>query len=544
MTSRQLHGPRRVPPSPRAGSITGGMLAGLVLWLALPLTLLSSAPGRTGVAGTVPGWSVERASALFPLLVACLVAGGALGPVIQMAPRYRLARRRAAMAAAGRRVVILGGGFGGVAAARRFEQLWRHAPGLDVTLVSKTNYLLFTPMLAEVAAGSLQPSSIGASLRAICPRTRIARAEVAGLDVEARVVHVRTAAGIEPLPYDHLVVALGAVADVGVAGVKETALPLKTLGDAVRLREHVLTQLEQADLTADPEERGRLLTFVVAGGGFAGVEGIAGIISLVRSVLGYYPRIRRDEPRFMLIHSRDRILPDLGPELGGYAREKLDARGVEVRLDARVVAATGGAVALDNGELLPTRTLVWTTGNRPSPALAELPLARDRGALRVDETLRVGAVERVWAVGDCARVPDLELGGYCPPTAQHAMRQGKAVADNVLATMTGRKAKPFRFATRGLLVALGHQTAAAELRRLRVRGLPGWVLWRALYLSKLPGSEKRVRVLLDWLVGFAFPRDTTLASELPAGTRQPAGASVPVGMSRSRRGRHARKRVA
>jgi NADH dehydrogenase len=517
------------------------MLAGLVLWLALPLTLPSAPTGPAGPAGPAPSWSLERASTLFPLLVACVVAGGALGPLLRVVPRYMQARRRAAMAAAGRRVVILGGGFGGVAAARRFEQLWRHAPGLDVTLVSKTNYLLFTPMLAEVAAGSLQPSSIGASLRAICPRTRIARAEVVGLDLEERVVQVRTAAGVEPLPYDHLVVALGAVADVGVAGVSANALPLKTLGDAVRLREHVLTQLEQADLTLDPEERGRLLTFVVAGGGFAGVEGIAGIISLVRSVLGYYPRIRRDEPRFMLIHSRDRILPDLGPELGGYARERLDARGVEVRLDARVIAATEGAVALDNGELLPTRTLVWTTGNRPSPVLAELPLARDGGAVRVDETLRVGDVDRIWAVGDCAQVPDLKLGGYCPPTAQHAMRQGKAVADNVLASMTGRKPKAFRFATRGLLVALGHQTAAAELRRLRVRGLPGWVLWRALYLSKLPGSEKRVRVLLDWLVGFAFPRDTTLASDLPAHQRH-TGASAPVGISR--RGRHARGRVA
>jgi NADH dehydrogenase len=512
------------------------MLAGLVAWLALPLTLMpppasSSAPSAS--------WTLDRAGTLFPWLLGCVVTGGALGPVLRLAPRRRTARRRAAMASAGRRVVVLGGGFGGVAAARRFEQRWRRAPGLEVTLVSKTNYLLFTPMLSEVAAGSLQPSSIGAPLRATCPRTRVVRAEVVGLDPAERVVHMRSAAGVEPLPYDHLVVALGAVAEVGVAGVAAHALPLKTLGDAVRLREHVLAQLEQADLTTDPEERGRLLTFVVAGGGFAGVEGIAGMSGLVHSVLGYYPRIRPEEPRFVLIHSRDRILPDLDDDLGEYARAKLGARGVELRLDARVVAAGEGAAALDSGELLPTRTLVWTTGNRPGPVLADLPLAQDGGAVRVDETLRVPGSERVWAVGDCARVPDLQAGGSCPPTAQHAQRQGKAAADNVLAVMAGRRAKPFRFRTRGLLVALGHQTAAVQLHRVQVRGLPGWLLWRALYLSKLPGAEKRLRVLLDWLVGTLFPRDTTLASDLPPWQRREAAVA---GMSR--RGRHARKRVA
>jgi NADH:ubiquinone reductase (H+-translocating) len=356
------------------------------------------------------------------------------------------------------------------------------------------------------------------------------------------VVHVRSAAGVEPLPYDHLIVALGSVAEVNVAGVAAHALPLKTLGDAVRLREHVLAQLEQADLTMDSEERRRLLTFVVAGGGFAGVEGIAGMTGLVRSVLGYYPRIRPEEPRFVLIHSRDRILPDLEPELGDYAQAKLFSRGVELRLDSRVAAAGEGAVALDNGELVPTRTLVWTTGNRPSPALAGLPLGSDGGAVLVDETLKVAGTDRVWAVGDCARVPDLRRGGSCPPTAQHALRQGKVVADNVLASMAGKRAKAFRFRTRGLLVALGHQTAAAQLRRVQVRGLPGWLLWRALYLSKLPGAEKRLRVLLDWIVGILFPRDTTLASDLPPQQAQRQGSTAGIGASR--RGRHARKRVA
>ncbi len=528
MTVRPLPGPRRVPPGPpRAGSVTGGMLLGLVAWLVLPLTLL---PLR---AAPAPSWSLDRAGALFPGLLLCLAAGAALGPALHSVGTRHAARRRAAREGRGRRVVIVGGGFGGVAVARRLEQLLPKAPDLDVTLVSQSNYLLFTPMLAEVAAGSIQASSIGAPLRAVCPRTRFVRAEVVSLDPASRAVGVRTAAGEQALPYDHLVLALGAVSDVGsLPGVAERALTLKTLEDAVRLRNHVLGQLEQADVTADRDERRRLLTFVVAGGGFAGVEAIAGMVSLVRSVLGYYPRIRPGEPRFVLVHSRGRILPELQPQLSRYAHRKLAARGVQFRLGARVVAATDGAVALATGELLPARTLVWTAGNRPSPLLSELPLARDGGAVQVDPTLRVAGADRIWAVGDCARVPDLERGGgACPPTAQHALRQGRAAADNLLAVLAGARPKAFRFRVRGFLVGLGHQSAAAQLRHLRVGGLPALLIWRALYLSKLPGAEKRLRVLVDWTVGFLFPRDTTVAGGAPS-RRRAARAS--------RRGAHER----
>jgi NADH dehydrogenase len=489
------------------GPVTGGMLLGLVAWLALPLTLLPQP------AGPLPGWSLARAAGLFPALLLCLAAGGALGPALQPALRRRAAGWPPARATSGRRVVILGGGFGGVAAARRLEQLLPQAPGLDVTLVSQSNYLLFTPMLAEVAAGSVQAASIGAPLRAVCPLTRFIRAEAVGVDLTARAVRLRTAAGEEALPYDQLVLALGAVPDVlRLPGLEAHARTLKTLEDAVRLRGHVIARLERADLTAGPDERRRLLTFVVVGGGFAGVEAIAGMASLVRSVLGYYPRIRPGEPRFVLVHSRDRILPELGPKLSRYAHRKLQARGVELRLEARVVAATERAVALATGELLPAGTLLWTAGNRPGPLLGELPLAQDSGAVLVDPTLRVVGSDRVWAVGDCARVPDLERGaGACPPTAQHALRQGKAAADNLLAVLAGAQPKPFCFRARGFLVGLGHQAAAAQLRHLRFGGLAAWLIWRALYLSKLPGAEKRLRVLLDWALGLLFPRDTTLA---------------------------------
>jgi NADH:ubiquinone reductase (H+-translocating) len=529
MTVRPLPGPRRRPPGPpRAGSVTGGMLLGLVAWLVLPLTLL---PLR---AAPVPSWSLPRAGALFPGLLLCLAVGGAVGPLLQSVAGRLAAHRLAARQAPGRRVVIVGGGFGGVAVARRLEQLLPRAPDLDVTLVSQSNYLLFTPMLSEVAAGSIQAGSIGAPLRAICPRTRFIRAQVIGLDPASRAVLLRTPAGDEALHYDHLVLALGASADVnGLPGVAERALPLKNLEDASRLRGHVLAQLEHADLTADPEERCRLLTFVVVGGGFAGVEAIAGIASLVRSVLGYYPRIRRSEPRFVLVHSRDRILPELRAKVSRYAHEKLEARGVEFRLNARVIAAAEGAVALGTGELLPASTLVWTTGNRPNPLLAELPLTQDGGAVLVDPTLRVAGTDGIWALGDCARVPDLERGGTpCPPTAQHALRQGKVLAENLVATTAGARPKAFRFRAKGFLVGLGHQTAAAQLRHLRVGGLPALLIWRALYLSKLPGAEKRLRVLVDWALGFLFPRDTVLAGGTPTRARRPARVS--------RRGGHER----
>jgi NADH:ubiquinone reductase (H+-translocating) len=497
------------PPSALAGGVIDGMLLGVLVWAIVVLTLLPAL--KTPVA------------ALFPTLLACLVAGGVIGPGVQAALRGGRARRLP-VAAAGpgrRRVVILGGGFGGVSAARRFEQLLPWSPWLDVTLVSQRNYLLFTPMLAEVAAGSVEAGNVGVPLRAACPRTRFRRAEVLGVDPDQRVVHLRRGDALETLPYDQLVLALGAVPNFrDLPGVATNALTLATLEDARRLRDHVLGRLEQADHEPDPAERRRWLTFVVAGGGFAGTEAVASLFDLVHSVLRYFPRVRASEPRFVLVHSRERILPELGDRLAGYASGKLVARGIELRLGVTVTGVDADGVLLSDGERVAARTLVWAAGTRPSP----LPLAGPEGSFRgpapgvgavpVDRALRVRGSDNIWAVGDCARVPDLAArrGATCPPTAQHAVRQGRAVADNVVAALTGGQPEPFRFRGLGFLVPLGRQSAAAELRGMRFSGLPAWLLWRGVYLWKLPGPQKRLRVLVDWTVELLFPRDIALTT--------------------------------
>jgi NADH dehydrogenase len=496
------------PPSSLPSGVIDGMLLGVLVWAVLVLTLL-------------PALQASMA-ALFPTLLLSLGAGGLVGPGVQAALRGGRARRLRlpAAAAAGlgrRRVVILGGGFGGVSAARRFEQLLPWTPWLDVTLVSQRNYLLFTPMLAEVAAGAVEAGNVGVPLRAACPRTRFRRAEVLGVDPDRKVVHLRRGDALEALPYDQLVLALGAVPNFrDLPGVAGNALTLATLEDARRLRDHVLLRLEQADHEPDPAERRRWLTFVVAGGGFAGTEAVASLFDLVHAVLRYFPRIRASEPRFVLVHSRERILPELGDRLAGYAGDKLVARGIELRLGVTVAGADPDGVELSDGERVAARTLVWAAGTRPSPVPLAGPggvAAPGQGAVPVDRTLRVRGTDDIWAVGDCARIPDLSRrGAACPPTAQHAVRQGRAVADNVVAALTGAELQPFRFRGLGFLVPLGRQSAAAELRGMRFSGLPAWLLWRGVYLWKLPGPQKRLRVLVDWTVELLFPRDIALTT--------------------------------
>ncbi|TDC93948.1 NAD(P)/FAD-dependent oxidoreductase [Actinomadura sp. 7K507] len=500
-------------PSGPAVSAAGGLLLGLLGWTVWWLTL------NPMLRGTRPTWSVEAAAAVYPELVGSLLQGTLSGLLFHLAVR-RFRGRPAKAEVPAPRVVIVGGGFGGISAARRFERLNLRGHRVDVTLVSDSNYLLFTPMLAEVASGGLEGQHIGSPVRAAAPHTRFRHGRVAGVDVARRRVVLET--GGEPIGYEHLVLAVGSVPDfLDLPGVAEHALTLKSLGDAVRLRERVLALLERADQEADPAERRRLLTFVVAGGGFAGTESVAELYDLTHDVLHFYPAISPDEPRFVLVHADERILPELSERLGGYALGKLRSRGIEFRLGVRVTGATSRAVRLDDGEAVETATFVWTAGNRPSPLLRTLPgESGRRGAVVVDRTLRAFEMDRVWAVGDCAQIP-AEDGALYPPTAQHATREGRAVADNVAAVLKGQRPSPFRFKSIGTFVALGHRTAAGEIRGRPFSGLSAWLLWRGIYLAKLPGVERRVRVLLDWVLDVAFPRDIVV-------TGPPADAPVPL----------------
>ena len=367
-------------------------------------------------------------------------------------------------------------------------------------------------------------------LRAACPRTRFRRAEVLGVDPDRRIVHLRRGDALETLPYDHLVLALGAVPNFrDLPGWPPTPSPWPP-SRTRRLRDHVLGRLEQADHEPDPAERRRWLTFVVAGGGFAGTEAVASLFDLVHSVLRYFPHVRSGEPRFVLVHSRERILPELGDRLAGYASDKLVARGIELRLGVTVAGADADGVELSDGERVAARTLVWAAGTHPSPVpLAGGPGGSFRrpspasGRCRSTGPCGCGAATTSGRWGTAPASPTWSRrGATCPPTAQHAARQGRAVADNVVAALTGAAPEPFRFRGLGFLVPLGRQSAAAELRGMRFSGLPAWLLWRGVYLWKLPGPQKRLRVLVDWTVELLFPRDIALT----ASERHPARQAV------------------
>ncbi|MSP13276.1 MAG: NAD(P)/FAD-dependent oxidoreductase [Chloroflexi bacterium] len=507
----------RYQPDSYATTISSGVLYGLLWWIVGPLTLMRLLLGQ-GLT-----WSVAEASAAFPSLVGQLLYGAVTGLSFYLIVALYLSKLPEFMAAAetphhpSRRVVILGGGFGGVATAERLEQLYPRDMELEITLVSQSNFLLFTPMLAEVASSSLEAQHISAPVRAALPRSRFVKGDVVEIDTATQVVKVRAGRSmpLEIIPYDHLVTALGSSANYyNLPGLETNTFALKTLQDATQLRDHTITMLEQADVKPNEAERRRLLTFVVAGGGFAGTEMIAELFDLVHNVRRYYPYVRKDELRFVLVHSGDHILPELTPELGEYALNKLQSRGIEFKLGARVAGATPEAVLLNDGSQIPSHTKVWTAGNQPSPLLKMLPYEHTRsGQIVTNDTLQVKGSTNIWAVGDCAQIPDLfNTGKYCPPTAQHALREGQVAAENILASIRGKPLKPFRFQTLGLLVALGHRTAAAEVRGYRFSGLLAWFMWRSIYLSKLPGLEKKVRVAFDWSLDIFFPRDIVLTT--------------------------------
>ncbi|WP_454854995.1 NAD(P)/FAD-dependent oxidoreductase [Promicromonospora soli] len=497
---------------PVVATACGGVLLGCLGWLLHSLTLVPL------LAGEAPAWSAASAVASYPQLVGDLLHGGLTGALLAVLFSVRARRAGAgpdAPSTRPARIVIVGGGFAGVSAARAFERLAVRGAPVDVTLVSDSNYLLFTPMLAEVASGALESRHISAPVRASVPHTRFRHGRVEYVDPIARTVRLAHEAGT--ISYDHLVLAVGSVPHTfGLPGVERHAWTLKNLSDATRLRDHVIGLLERAEQESDPDRRRQILTFVVAGAGFAGTETIAELYDLVYGVLRFYPAIGELEPRFVLVHPGDRILPELRSELGAYAKERLEARGIEFRSGVRVAEATVDSVLLADGERIPTTTFVWTAGNRPAPLATGLSDAG--GPLSTDPQLRVAGFDGLWAVGDCARIPDpARDGAYCPPTAQHAIREGGVVAANIAASIAGREPGAFRFRTLGVLVALGHRTAAGEVRGVRFSGLAAWLLWRGVYLAKLPGVEKRVRVLFDWLLDLAFPRDivVTTAARTP-----------------------------
>ncbi len=420
-----------------------------------------------------------------------------------------------------KRIVILGGGFGGVYAAMYLEKLLARESAVEICLVSHDNFFLFTPMLHEIAASDLEITNIVNPLRKLLRKVEVFVGDVNQIDLQNKQVLISRGYRnhSQQLDYDHLVIALGSITNFyDLPGLAEQAITMKSLRDAIQLRAQIIRHLEEANSESDPAERRLSLTFVVAGGGFAGVETVAALNDFVREALPFYPNLCEDMLRVMLIHSGPTILPELGESLGRYAETVLARRGIEIRLKTRVKSVTESNVFLADGVSVPSRTLIWTAGIVPSPIISSLPCAKERGRLLVNQFLQVPEWPNVWAVGDCAFVPDIKNPGNShPPTAQHAIREGKVVAQNIAAALLGRPLKSFSFKTIGLLASIGRRTGVARVFGFNFSGFFAWWMWRTIYLSKLPGLDKKVRVAFDWTLDLLFPKDVCAVYDLRPG---------------------------
>ncbi len=412
------------------------------------------------------------------------------------------------------RIVILGGGFGGVYTALYLEKLLGRRDDFEITLINKENYFVFQPLLAEVVSGNIGLTDTVSPIRQMLKKTDLHVRGIEAIDLAKRTV--TTTPGFRPHPhvieFDHLVLALGNVTDFrGLRGLPEHAIPFKNLGDALRIRNHVIHVLEEAAVEHhDAELRRELLTFVVAGGGFSGVEVVAEINDFVRGVIKNYPQLDPSEVRVVLLHSRERILPELDESLARFAEKILTKRGVDVRLNTRLKAATGDAAILGDDEVIPTKTLISTVPSSPNPLLATLGLPIDKsGRLVGDPFMAVAGAENIWAVGDCARIPTPD-GEPSPPTAQFAIRQAKTLAHNIVATIRGgEQQERFMFKELGRLGALGHRSAVAQVFGVNISGFLAWWMWRSIYLMKLPGWGRRLKVAVAWTMDLLLPKDLT-----------------------------------
>jgi NADH dehydrogenase len=413
-------------------------------------------------------------------------------------------------------IVIAGGGFGGFHTARTLEK--RLAPqSARVTLVTDSNFMLYTPLLPGAAAGTLEPRHVVVPLREELHRTDLRLGTVVGADPASNTLQVRSPEDglVEQLEYDQLVVALGSVSrTLPVPGLAEHGVGFKSLPDAIALRNRVLRTLEIAERMEDAAEREQWLTYVFVGAGYAGLEGLAELQDFAADVLDLYPRCRISGIRFILVEAQDRVMPEIPAQLAEFSMRELRSRGIEIRTGTTLDAVTESTATLSDGDVVPTRTVVWTAGVRPQPAIAHMGLPLDRsGRIEVARSMLVKGTTNVWAIGDAAAVPDPARGlkVATPPTAQHAIRQGRLVAKNVAATIGTGKVRPFRFKTKGVFVDMGRSQAVASTMGLRWRGAPAWWLARTYHLAMMPGVKRKARLLIDWNVGLVFGRD---ASEL------------------------------
>jgi NADH dehydrogenase len=409
------------------------------------------------------------------------------------------------------RILIVGGGYGGMHTALRLERLLR--PGeATITVADPRSYMTYQPLLAEAAAGNLEPRHVVVPLRSVLHRTRIIKATVSSVDHARRVAHLSAGDGEDiPLGYDVLVLSPGSISRVlPIPGLAEAGIGFKTIGEAIYLRNHVLARLDAAASARSAQARDAALTFVFVGGGYAGVEALAELQDMAHDACERYPEISRREMRWVLVEAADRILPEVSAAMGNYTAGLLRRRRIEVRLHTRLVSAEGGHVILDDGEEFSAGTLVWTAGVAPSPVARQAGLPVDAGGrVIVNEFLAVEGTDDAWALGDCAAVPDLAAGGgaLCAPTAQHAYRQARRLAGNIAAVLRGGTPRAYRHASVGSVASLGLYRGAAEVYGVRMRGFPAWLTHRTYHLLKLPTMNRRLRVVSDWTLALLFRRE-------------------------------------
>jgi NADH dehydrogenase len=441
-------------------------------------------------------------------------------------------------------VLIAGGGFAGVYCAQSIERKLGRSGCQKIGIVADHNYMVFQPMLAEVAGSSISPHHVVNPIRALCRSVNVLRGSIVDIDLPARTLTL-DAGMFSPsvmVNFKHLVVALGGIVDLSrVPGMPEHAFLMKSIGDAQELRGSIIDRLEEANLQRDEASIKRLLTFVVVGGGYSGVETAGQMLDLIQDINRFYPRIARPDYRVILIHSGNHLLPEISEDLGMYCEKNMLSRGVELILNARVTSMTASKVTLGDGRVIETHTVVSTVGNAPHPILIDLckknNIPTDKARIITDSTLRVQGFENLWAAGDCAAVPMAAGKGeahmakgsatmpgspfapkkYCPPTAQFAYRQGICLGKNLADILKGASSPPrtFTFTGLGELASIGHQSAVADIMGHRFSGLIAWFMWRTIYLMKLPGLDRKVRVVIDWTLDLFFPRDITLLRSRP-----------------------------
>jgi NADH dehydrogenase FAD-containing subunit len=449
-----------------------------------------------------------------------------------------------------KRILILGGGFAGVEVLRRLQSKFQTNVGIEITMVSKDNYMLFTPMLHEVASGMIETRHIVTPIRAFCNRSRFYSAIVEDIDLKNKRVIIRSSAttplgntdrstvehdilelkNTRSLYYDYLVIALGSETKFfGMSDVQQNAFTMKSLNDAINLRNHIVYLLEQSDqlpsnyATTDTSSNNtykdlqkRLLTFVIVGGGFAGVETAGEINDFIKdSAKDYYHNIDSNNIRTIIIQSGNRLLPEMSEELAEFALQKLRNSGVEVILNTRVVGATANSVKLSNGTIIPTKTLIWSGGVSPNTLITNLTCEHDKsGRIVVNKYLEVPQFKGVYALGDCAYITDPYTGKPCPPTAQHAIREGAVVAKNIISTIADEKRlderEAFNYKTKGMMASIGKRTGIGNLLGIEVQGFLAWWIWRNYYLVNLPTLQKKIRVMSDWMLDIFFKRDVTM----------------------------------